>query len=244
MLSNLHCLTQQGMTAVLTADTPVAGTSAGGFVAAACRCSGGFASKADLVDRLLAGAHEPLISDGRCFARRRGKLLVDGGIRLPVAPIPRVAYSLIILAMPNQLQRRLWPYRLLMHPPGPAAIAISPGQYRAWPYSRNFKQSENLVMKPKPPEVLDMLFERGRRDALAWAQHVGLDALLPAPETQSPTAAEAVTADGMAGKGTKAAGVEGGGDAAVWQEMRSLLGMPPGELPLMLAVPAELQRML
>lgn len=71
-------------------------------------------------------------------------------------------------------------------------------------------------MKPKPPEVLDMLFERGRRDALAWAQHVGLAALLPAAETQSTTAEEPVTAGGMASKGTKTAGIEGGGDA-VWQ---------------------------
>lgn len=29
-------------------------------------------------------------------------------------------------------------------------------------------------MHPQPPEVLDMLFERGRRDALAWAQHIQL----------------------------------------------------------------------
>lgn len=98
-------------------------------------------------------------------------------------------------------------------------------------------------MKPKPPEVLDMLFERGRRDALAWAQHVGLAALLPAAETQSTTAEEPVTAGGMASKGTKTAGIEGGGDA-VWQEMRRLLGTPPGQLQLMLAVPVELQHML
>jgi hypothetical protein len=42
---------------------------------------GGFVSKADLIDRLLAGAHEPLESDGHCFAKRRGKRLVDGGER-------------------------------------------------------------------------------------------------------------------------------------------------------------------
>jgi hypothetical protein len=40
---------------------------------------GGFESKAYLIDRLLAGAHELLESDGRWFARRRGKRLVDGG---------------------------------------------------------------------------------------------------------------------------------------------------------------------
>jgi hypothetical protein len=58
------------------------------------------------------------------------------GLRLPVPGLPRVDYTLIILPMPNQLQGRLWPYRLLMHAPGPAAIAISPGQYRPWPYSK------------------------------------------------------------------------------------------------------------
>jgi hypothetical protein len=53
-----------------------------------------------------------------------------------VPSLPGVAYTVIILPMPNQLQGRLWPYRLLMHAPGPAAIAISPGQYRPWPYSK------------------------------------------------------------------------------------------------------------
>jgi hypothetical protein len=62
--------------------------------------------------------------------------MCTAGLRLPVPALPGVAYTLIILPMPNQLQGRLWPYRLLMHTPGPAAIAISPGQYRPWPYSK------------------------------------------------------------------------------------------------------------
>ena len=41
---------------------------------------------------------------------------------------------------------------------------------------RSYKDSNDLVMHPQPAGVLHMLFERGRRDALAWAQHIGLTA--------------------------------------------------------------------
>jgi hypothetical protein len=104
-------------------------------------------------------------------------------------------------------------------------------------------------MKPKPPGVLDMLFERGRRDALAWAQHVGLAALLPAaggdpasaPTSQKPAAP--VRRAGTAGCARAADAASEGGHVE-WQAVRRLLATPPGELELMLPVPAELQHML
>lgn len=197
---------------VLHATTPVSGCSAGGFVAAACRCSipildvlaalkqagtdliqhgrnkrmrstleplmhqllpenahelctgsgappfvlaatkvqgpcpvcwrpdlasSGFSSKTELVDRLLAGAQEPKVSDNHCFARERGHgWFMDGGIKMPVPPIPGVDFTVVIYPMANQLLHRPWPYKLLMHAPPPAAISISPGQYTPWPLAR------------------------------------------------------------------------------------------------------------
>jgi hypothetical protein len=111
---------------------------------------------------------------------------------------------------------------------------------------RDYKKSNKLVMKPKPPGVLDMLFERGRRDALAWAQHVGLAALLPAAAPQHQAAAAAARGE-QAGRGGRLADAADAADQeehGVWQAVRSLLATPPGELSLMLPVPAELQHML
>jgi hypothetical protein len=119
---------------------------------------------------------------------------------------------------------------------------------------RDYKKSENLVMKPKPPGVLNMLFERGRRDTLAWAQHVGLAALLPAAgsypayPSQQPAApvgfAGASGDESAAGRRAVAADAASQGRDVVWQAVRSLLATNPGELELMLPVPAELQHML
>jgi hypothetical protein len=117
---------------------------------------------------------------------------------------------------------------------------------------RDYKKSEDLVMKPKPPAVLDMLFERGRRDALAWAQHVGLAALLPAAADaqQSPGAAAASAAGHLTngcGDVSAAAKAADAADVGKPDELLSagvLLQTPPGELPLMLPVPGELQHML
>ena len=109
---------------------------------------------------------------------------------------------------------------------------------------RSYKKSNKLVMKPKQPEVLDMLFERGRRDALAWAQHVGLAALLPAAASPQSAAAAAAPGEGPAPRGEGAAAAGSQGKLELWQTVRGLLSTPPGELPLMLPVPAELQHML
>lgn len=99
--------------------------------------AGGYASNAELLDALLAGANIPRTSSARLTARFRGHRYVDAGIRDPCPPIPDVDITLIVYPVPHQLLRRPWPYRLLLKPPLPAAVAISPGQhYGHWPYSR------------------------------------------------------------------------------------------------------------
>lgn len=65
---------------------------------------------------------------------------------------------------------------------------------------RSYKESNDLVMHPKSVGVLHMLFERGRRDALAWAQTVGLRgehvrALRAARQSAAAAAAAAEAAD-------------------------------------------------
>jgi hypothetical protein len=59
------------------------------------------------------------------------------GIREPTPPIPGVDYTIIIYPVPSRLFRRVLSYKLLLKPPLPEAVAISPGKYgRPWPYSR------------------------------------------------------------------------------------------------------------
>jgi len=59
-------------------------------------------------------------------------------VRDPCPPVPGVAHTIIIYPVPRQLLRRVWPYKLLLKPPAPEAVAISAGQHgRTWPYNRS-----------------------------------------------------------------------------------------------------------
>jgi hypothetical protein len=101
---------------------------------------------------------------------------------------------------------------------------------------RDYKKSNKLVMHPQPTDVLHMLFERGRRDTLAWAQHIGLTAqhvqqLHAAKHKRAarPTAAAAAAA---------AAAPAGHADMSCAQEVAAqLLATSPDELPMLVHVP-------
>eukprot|EP00775_Hariotina_reticulata_P009470 gene9470-9635_t len=98
----------------------------------AAGCSS-LSSNDELLDLLLTSTHEPLVSDGTCTTWFRGHRYWDGGLRKPVPSIPNMLFTVNIYPVPNRLLRRVWPYRLLSHPPAPEDIAISPGEYRPWP---------------------------------------------------------------------------------------------------------------
>lgn len=87
-----------------------------------------------------------------------------------------------------------------------------------------------------------MLFERGRRDALAWAQHIGLTAdhvRQLGGRCSSDTDRSGVTAAPLA---------EGCGEpqAASESELSApeLLSLPPEQLPMLVSVPRQLRHFL
>ena len=135
--------------------------------------SGGFTSQEHLKSILLTTCYLPGESSKKhLFRKINGRPYVDSGIRKPVVPIEGVEYTIMVYVLPNYLLKRLWPYKLLLHPPPPERIDISPGQYAPWPF--NYKQSDKRVMHAQEPAFLDALFERGRLDAQRWAVKMGL----------------------------------------------------------------------
>lgn len=92
---------------------------------------------------------------------------------------------------------------------------------------RSYKESNDLVMHPKSVGVLHMLFERGRRDALAWAQTVRLSG----EHVRALRAARQSTAAEAAAVGAAAADLG-------W------LSASPDDLRMLVPVPQELMRFL
>lgn len=137
---------------------------------------------------------------------------------------------------------------------------------------RSYKESDQLVMHPQPPEMLNTLFERGRRDALSWAQHIGLTAaaaagISPATGLQStggvaghatrlgdvrtlaPSGVTYLENQGAADRNklddaTMAAHQQGHVGAIPSVAASSLLSVPVEQLPLIMPVPQKLYHML
>jgi len=134
---------------------------------------------------------------------------------------------------------------------------------------RSYKESNHLVMHPLPSGTLNMLFERGRRDALAWVQHSSLTTELvqqlkarnqwqqqqqqqqQQPVAQQPAAALDAPSSTAQAAGTQAeaAPVLGGVAAEGSSNPKgvregdaavALLHMHVDELPLLLPVPQDL----
>eukprot|EP00877_Chromochloris_zofingiensis_P008287 jgi/Chrzof1/3711/Cz13g06050.t1 len=131
-----------------------------------------FESREELVDALLATAQLPFLSSGRMTARFRGRRYIDGGLRMPVTPIKGVDYCIRVYCLPRKYLTRIWPYRIMQHPPAPEEIDISPGEFSPWPFT--YGQCSKYSMKPQTAEWMDLMFERGRQDAQHWANSIGL----------------------------------------------------------------------
>jgi hypothetical protein len=104
-------------------------------------------------------------------------------------------------------------------------------------------------MHAKPAGVLNMLFERGRRDALAWAQYIGLE-----PEhVQQLRGGKAARQGGAGVVGSRTAGAAApAGPAAAATtvattspgEDLSWLSISPDDLPVVVPVPNDLMHFL
>jgi hypothetical protein len=53
-------------------------------------------------------------------------------------------------------------------------VSIAPDKFQLWPHDLN--QTTQLALYPQPDDFLFDLFDRGRADALAWAQQQGFPA--------------------------------------------------------------------
>jgi hypothetical protein len=83
-------------------------------------------------------------------------------------------------------------------------------------------------MQPQPRETLHMLFERGRRDALAWARRTG------APAAAAAVAGASCADAGGAQRDLGQLGAAGAPCAA------ALLATRPEQLPMLVPVPQRL----
>jgi hypothetical protein len=100
--------------------------------------------------------------------------------------------------------RVLVAFPLLLQAPAAEEVSIAPDKFQQWPHDLN--ETTKLALYPQPINFLFDLFERGRADALAWAQQQGF----PQEVLQKlvmPAAAD--TAAAAAGDAAAAAGEEG-----------------------------------
>lgn len=118
-----------------------------------------FSSKADLIEGLLASCHIPYWLDGRLTIPFRGAAAMDGGITNFI-PIPPDTVGVRICCFPS---RQLSPiYR----------IGISPDSFEDWPYS--LVSMVRWALEPADEETVTLLMDKGRSDALAWMDSMGL----------------------------------------------------------------------
>jgi hypothetical protein len=108
-----------------------------------------------------------------------------------------------------QATKPVLPIRFLQVPSA-EEVGIAPDKFQLWPHDLN--ETTKLALFPQPDDFLFDLFERGRADALAWAQQQGF----PADVLQRLTLTTATTGAGLAHGGgavssETAAAASGGG---------------------------------
>ncbi|GLC46328.1 hypothetical protein PLESTB_000999500 [Pleodorina starrii] len=113
-----------------------------------------FSSREDLINTLLVSSHIPYWFDGSLFTTYRDGLFFDGGITnfIPTTPTERCHR---VCCFASQQLRSF------------KNIDLSPDTYEAWPY--DMRTMLSWAFEPAPEETLQLLVEKGKRDARSWA---------------------------------------------------------------------------
>jgi hypothetical protein len=105
----------------------------------------------------------------------------------------------------------LLPIRLLQAPSA-EEVGIAPDKFQPWPHDLN--ETTKLALFPQPDDFLFDLFDRGRADALAWAQQQGFPAEVLQRLTTAAGSAAGLAQGSGAARAATAAGDGPGGHAA------------------------------
>lgn len=141
-----------------------------------------FSSRDDLIRALMTSCHIPWYLDRQALTEFRGEPHFDGGLTNFIPVVPGTV-GVRVCCFPS---RQLSPmYR----------IGISPDSYdEDWPYS--LRQMVGWAFEPADDKFVQYFIEKGRSDATAWMEHMGLGSV--AAEGQGQVAAAKEAAAGSA----------------------------------------------
>jgi hypothetical protein len=111
-------------------------------------------------------------------------------------------------------------FTCFLQAPSAEEVGIAPDKFQQWPHDLN--ETTKLALYPQPDDFLFDLFDRGRADALAWAQQQGF----PAEVLQRLTTAAPATGAVQEAAAATAAGDGQGGRVAARVVPADAVGLP------------------
>lgn len=120
-----------------------------------------FHSRDDLIQALMTSCHIPYWVNGKPFTDFRGQIHLDGGLTNFIPIVPGSTGIRVCCFPSKQLTTSL--YR----------IDISPDSFEAWPYT--MKQMIQWAFEPADEYMIQLLIEKGKKDAIAWMKSMDLE---------------------------------------------------------------------
>ncbi|GAB4816375.1 hypothetical protein N2152v2_003421 [Parachlorella kessleri] len=159
-----------------------------------------FEDRDDLISALRASCHIPYYLDGQATTEFRGVPCVDGGLTKFI-PLPPQTVGIRVCCFPS---KQLNPYY---------RIGISPDNYEPWPYTLG--QMLQYAFDPADEKFVTEFIEKGKRDAQAWMEQMGLAAESQAAEDKARgDTGEVASAKQAAQEGARQAGAPDAAPAA------------------------------
>ena len=120
-----------------------------------------FKDRQDLIRALMTSCHIPWYLDGASVTEFRGAAHLDGGLTNFIPVVPGTV-GIRVCCFPSKQLSPL--YR----------IGISPDSYdEEWPYT--LRQMVGWAFEPADDKFVEYFIEKGKRDAQAWMEHMGLE---------------------------------------------------------------------
>lgn len=125
----------------------------------------------DLIEACLTSCHVPGYANGQLTRSFRGKYHIDGGLIEIIPRTPKVEYSVGVCCFPINFLKT---FPLIRRVATLQEMDLSPDMFE--PFDMPMSELTNLTLAPGSNEMLDYLMEKGRKDAIIWAQKVGIQA--------------------------------------------------------------------
>lgn len=120
-----------------------------------------YKDRGDLIRALMTSCHIPWYLDGASVTEFRGAAHLDGGLTNFIPVVPGTV-GIRVCCFPSKQLSPL--YR----------IGISPDSYdEDWPYT--LRQMVGWAFEPADDKFVQYFIEKGKRDAQAWMDHMGLE---------------------------------------------------------------------